>query len=66
MEKIPVKLLDFALNGGRLERVVFDEFLRTLQFLWKSGMFGCLNDYNVPDLRLVWLASWRVALFPHR
>ena len=24
MEKIPIKLLDFALKGGRLEQVVFD------------------------------------------
>ena len=45
-KKIPVKLLDFALKGGRLEPVVFDEFLRTMQFLWKSGMFACPNDYN--------------------
>ena len=37
MEKIPEKLLGFALKGGRLEPVVFDEFLRTMQFLWKSG-----------------------------
>lgn len=22
------------------------EFLRTMQFLWKSGMFVCLNDYS--------------------
>ena len=118
MEKIPIKLLDFALKGGRLEQVVFDvacsagvfferaicsrkrhvetsrreeemellfllspifhchkikdggynnitntnkvspnqntpalqaifdEFLKTMQFLWKSGMFACLNNYN--------------------
>ena len=46
MEKIPEKLLDFALKGGRLEQVVFDEFLKTMQFLWKSGMFVCPNDYN--------------------
>ena len=46
MEKIPVKLLNFTLKGGRLEQVVFDEFLRFIQFLWKSGMFACLNVYN--------------------
>ena len=43
---VPVELLDFTLQGGRLEPVVFDEFLRTIQFLWKSGMFACPNDCN--------------------
>ena len=34
MEKIPVKLMDFTIkNGGRLEPVIFDEFLRTMQLL---------------------------------
>ena len=37
MEKNSRKLLGFALKGGRLETVVFDKFLRTIQFLWKSG-----------------------------
>ena len=46
MEKVIVELLDFSLKGGRLEPVVFDESLRTMQFLWKSGMFACPNDYN--------------------
>ena len=46
MEKVLVELLDFSLKGGRLEPVFFDEFLRTMQFLWKSGMFACPNDYN--------------------
>ena len=46
MEKVLEELLDFSLKGGRLEPVVFDEFLRTMQFLWKSGMFACPNDYN--------------------
>ena len=46
MEKVLVELLDFSLKGGRLEPVVFDESLRTMQFLWKSGMFACPNDYN--------------------
>ena len=46
MEKIPIKLLDFASKDGRLEPVALDEFLRTMQFLWKSGMFACPNDYN--------------------
>ena len=47
MEKVLVELLDFSLKGGPLEPVVFDEFLRTMQFSWKSGMFACLNDYNL-------------------
>ena len=46
MENVIVELLDFSLKGGRLEPVVFDESLRTMQFLWKSGMFACPNDYN--------------------
>ena len=46
LEKVIVELLDFSLKGGRLEPVVFDESLRTMQFLWKSGMFACPNDYN--------------------
>ena len=46
-EKIPVKLLDFALKDGWVEPVVFDEFLRTIQFLWKSAMFACPKDYNL-------------------
>ena len=41
-----MELLDFSLKGGRLEPVVFDGSLRTMQFLWKSGMFACPNDYN--------------------
>ena len=32
--------------GLWLEPIVFDEFLRTIQFLWKSGMFACPNDCN--------------------
>ena len=43
----PVELLDFALQGERLEPVVFDAFLRTMQSLWKSGMFVCPNDYSL-------------------
>ena len=46
MENVIVELLDFSLKGGRLEPVVFDESLRTMQFLWKSGMLACPNDYN--------------------
>ena len=46
IEKVIVELLDFSLKGGRLEPVVFDKSLRTMQFLWKSGMFACPNDYN--------------------
>ena len=46
MENVIVELLDFSLKGGRLEPVVFDESFRTMQFLWKSGMFACPNDYN--------------------
>ena len=46
-KKIPVKLLDFGLKGGRFEPIVFDEFLRTIQFLWKSVMFACPKDYNL-------------------
>ena len=46
LEKNIVELLDFCLKGGRLEPVVFDESLRTMQFLWKSGIFACPNDYN--------------------
>ena len=46
LEKVIVELLDFSLKGGRLEPVVFDESLRTMQFLWKSGIFACPNDYN--------------------
>ena len=45
-EKIPIKLLDFAIKAGWLEPFVFDELLRTMQFLWKSEMFACPNDYN--------------------
>ena len=46
MEKVILELLDFSLKGGRLEPVVFDESLRTMQFFWKRGMFACPNDYN--------------------
>ena len=45
-EKVIVELLDFSLKGGRLEPVVFDESLTTMQFLWMSGIFACPNDYN--------------------
>ena len=41
-----MELLDFSLKDGRLEPVVFNEFLRTIQFLWRSGMFACPNDYK--------------------
>ena len=46
LEKVIVELLDFCLKGGLLEPVVFDESLRAMQFLWKSGIFACPNDYN--------------------
>ena len=46
MENVLVELLDFSLKGGRWEPVFFVQFLRTMQFLWKSGMFACPNDYN--------------------
>ena len=39
-------ILDFSLKDGRLELVVFDKYLRTMQFLGKSGMFACPNDDN--------------------
>ena len=45
------KLLDFALKGGRLEPVVFDKFLRTMQFLWKSEMFAWLSERLQPGVR---------------
>ena len=36
-----------SLKDGRLQPVVLDEFLRTMQFLWNSGMFACANNYNL-------------------
>ena len=47
MDKIPVKLLDFAQKGGRFEPVVFDKFLRTIQFLWDV----CLSERLQPGVR---------------
>ena len=41
-----MELLEFALQGGRLEPVFLDKLLRTLRFKWQSGMFAYPNDYS--------------------
>ena len=51
MENIPVKLLDITIKRWTVtSSFFFDEFLRTMQFVWKSGMFACLKRLQ-PDVR---------------
>ena len=45
MGKVLVELLDFSdPKRWTVRASCLDEFLRTRQFLWKSGMFACPND----------------------